>query len=1015
MSHHDRHFAADAAQVSVAAILAKAKTPDPAPVLPAAEVIGADTPPAMAALLKREVEFLTGSMWGERDHRTTKAGGWKLQTRTWNDLIQGSGRQGAIGAWGLSRHPVAKHKEGQCIVFGSSVGGERKAKAMAAMYAMALDVDSGAKLDDVIAKVQALGLFAIHYTTFSHLTRGLSLKRDEVMRKLGKTSGTLTDEDVRRFLRDHCKSRYEADFIAAVTIEDERQQTSEGVRVLLSTPPIEKFRVIFPLVSPVKIIDLAARQDDALRIWEDKITGLATKTLGVTFDAACTDPSRLFFTPRHPQGAEFRTVIVQGEPLRFEDVPSVSKAAYTRNRMTGAPFNPFSEAAGDDRRPQVPALLTPEGVDLKDWDRKMRGRWTPVHLLRDLCPDHIRDTGGEGEDKCHCECPFEHEHSKEGGTGFFVLNPEASEHELWVMRCMHDACQERPRLEYLDAMLREGWFDESTLTDPDYLLPAADDELDDDPAKGAAPEGQRASDAAEGGKVPPAGGPVAESVVGPDVEVLVQGAAPFPNPLDPLCDPAFLDKDGWVKGSGDRLKVNTKKVRQQVQERLRERFALVIGGGGRPHVYRAAPPGKVPQSWDKSGFVDFHANRAIPYMAGEKLAKIVPSEEFMSDRDRPTYLGTCFSPAQETVERGQFNLWTGWPDHGRPGSWDLLKGHIYRRMIMPNAATKAERKRLYWWVMMWFADIIQNPQRKPGTAIITRGDEGVGKTLLFEWFLKTLGDYGFKVSNREHIMGKHNDQLDAKLLVLGEESFWAGNQSDAGVLKDLVTAPTITVEPKYKGVEQRPSYIRFAFTSNSDWVCPTTGADARRFLVLDVSNAKKGNIAYFAGIAAQMKAGGLAAMFEELRAFRPEDHGLAWSDLRIAPWTPARAEQATFGLGAQAARLHAIIREGEFEGRNPATQETFAYVLNPDKETLVAKRHLTAVLSEGKTAHGGAGKALTKAIRDLLGANAVSDTKRKVIYRTSLDDDQDSASIEATFVRFPPLETLRQKVFASYR
>jgi len=63
----------------------------------------------------------------------------------------------------------------------------------------------------------------------------------------------------------------------------------------LETPPLDKFRPIFPLLEPVNMLDLAPSIEGAATVWEDKITGLAVELLGVNFDAACTDVCRMFY------------------------------------------------------------------------------------------------------------------------------------------------------------------------------------------------------------------------------------------------------------------------------------------------------------------------------------------------------------------------------------------------------------------------------------------------------------------------------------------------------------------------------------------------------------------------------------------------------------------------------------------------------------------------------------------------------------------------------------------------
>ncbi|WP_167647632.1 DUF927 domain-containing protein [Mameliella alba] len=435
-----------------------------------AEILGTE-PEGFADFLNKEATFLIGEMWGARDRRNTQDGEWSPVTMTWEQWIRGGPRQGKASAWGFSRHPVGKHKAGACVVLGSSVDGARKAKAMSVMYAIGLDIDSGTTYADMVDKLEALGRFALIYTTHSHGKTGLELKRDEVLRKLQITRDP-SEAEVRQFLRDFDKNRYEEGFIAACTIKEQKHQTSEGVKIVLDTPELDKMRVIFPLAEPVKLIDLADTQADALAIWEDKITGLARNTLGVHFDTSCTDPSRLFYTARHPKGGAWDCAIVQGEPLDFDSIEPMKKSAYTSMRDDNA----FAVAGGNDDRP--PKCTMPSGASLNDWHRDAKGRFQIANLLDHLCPDKIRHAGGEAEGHVHIECPFEHEHGSEGGTATMAVNALDSQSEYWSVWCHHDACQGRRKLQFLEEMLRAGWFEESALTDLEsgYLLEPADED-----------------------------------------------------------------------------------------------------------------------------------------------------------------------------------------------------------------------------------------------------------------------------------------------------------------------------------------------------------------------------------------------------------------------------------------------------------------------------------------------------------------------------------------------------------
>ncbi len=437
---------------------------------------GAETD-AYRAILHQPATFLRGVFWAPKDRRNTQDGQWTAEARPWAEWVTG-----------FTVHPVKKHKAGDCIVLGSSIGGARKANAMDTMYAMGLDIDAGFPLDAMLDRLEELGLFCIVYTTHSHGKSGLQLKHDEVIRKLKIKPSELDLAQVQRFLREHDKSRYEESFIDAVTFADPdkpKRQVKSGVVIDLATPPLDKYRLIFPLAEPVKIIDLAETQADALAVWEDKITGLAREVLDVHFDVSCTDPSRLFYTPRHPKeaGEEWYAAIVRGDPLRFFDVPGVKKASYTGSRATGS-LNPFELAGAGADGDGMPACFTPSGASLNEWHRTAKDRFQMADLLEDLCSDRIRVAGGEATGHVHIECPFEHEHSTEGGTACDARNALDSSSGYWTWGCHHDSCQGRRKLEFLEEALRQGWFNEDQLApDSVYMLPGEDDSVIEDAPK----------------------------------------------------------------------------------------------------------------------------------------------------------------------------------------------------------------------------------------------------------------------------------------------------------------------------------------------------------------------------------------------------------------------------------------------------------------------------------------------------------------------------------------------------
>ena len=142
-----------------------------------------------------------------------------------------------------------------------------------------------------------------------------------------------------------------------------------------------------------------------------------------------------------------------------------------------------------------------------------------------------------------------------------------------------------------------------------------------------------------------------------------------------------------------------------------------------------------------------------------------------------------------------------------------------------------------------------------------------------------------------------------------EEAFFAGDPAAVAVAKALITNPKIGYEAKGKDALSAPNYAHVITLTNNEWAVPA-GADARRWMVLDISEARMGDHTYFHELSAERDNGGTAALLDylmkvDLRGFNP------------------RALPRTEGLHAQmvetlertdpvAAFLMRVLSEGEF-------------------------------------------------------------------------------------------------------
>jgi hypothetical protein len=197
---------------------------------------------------------------------------------------------------------------------------------------------------------------------------------------------------------------------------------------------------------------------------------------------------------------------------------------------------------------------------------------------------------------------------------------------------------------------------------------------------------------------------------------------------------------------------------------------------------------------------------------------------------------------------------------------------------------------IYGWLFGWFAHMVQRPRERPGTAVVLRGSQGVGKTKIGETFGSLLTAHYALVSDPRYVVGQFNAHMAKCLLLQADEAVWAGDKKAEGRLKSLVTEKHQMIEQKGVDSIQMPNYVRLLMTSNEGWVVPA-GKDERRFCVLDVGAAAAQNHAYFAEIDAQLDQGGREALLYDLLHF-----DLSKVNVRQIPRTGALLEQKVRSL-----------------------------------------------------------------------------------------------------------------------
>jgi hypothetical protein len=221
-----------------------------------------------------------------------------------------------------------------------------------------------------------------------------------------------------------------------------------------------------------------------------------------------------------------------------------------------------------------------------------------------------------------------------------------------------------------------------------------------------------------------------------------------------------------------------------------------------------------------------------------KLGKRDAATAWLESRSRREVYGVQYCPNNIALRHRHLNLWLGWGLKPAPGDCSIILDHI-EQVIAGGDNRKAE------FVLNWCADIVQNPTRKPGVAIGLRGNEGTGKTVLGAILRRILGTRNVLVNaDKDRLLGRFNSALAGKILIQAEETFFAGDAKTTDALKHLITGQTLEVELKFGRSFEIESFHRLLITSNHIQVIQAS-SEARRFVVCDVSDARRGDAAYF--------------------------------------------------------------------------------------------------------------------------------------------------------------------------
>lgn len=372
------------------------------------------------AIASREIEIAWGHNREDKNFRNLKG--------SFGQLFE----EGAL----LSKF-AAGDKDGTCILSGVIVGGggQRIAKNMTKNYLVMFDHDTGETVDEIAAKIENAGLFAVLWTTYSHMQPETMVSEDALLkwlRKSGHKTDPIAETQVVEFLIETKKIK-PAVFAGDLTLT--RVHVEGGMKYRLTHAPMPRVRSMFLLDKPFDFAQRGSSQLAAIQEWKERYAGLA-HMLGVAWDRSCVDPSRLMYTPRVAPGTDLAALgheirVIPGEPLDLEMIPRVAEKGPKTAALRGPRDSVRKSDMNGFRTPGLKAFIRDHATDFE------AATW-----LETSFPDDVRSGAGSG--KIEFRCPREDKHSeqKADDRGFVVIDASASESGQFHMGCLHAGCIE---------------------------------------------------------------------------------------------------------------------------------------------------------------------------------------------------------------------------------------------------------------------------------------------------------------------------------------------------------------------------------------------------------------------------------------------------------------------------------------------------------------------------------------------------------------------------------------------
>lgn len=168
---------------------------------------------------------------------------------------------------------------------------------------------------------------------------------------------------------------------------------------------------------------------------------------------------------------------------------------------------------------------------------------------------------------------------------------------------------------------------------------------------------------------------------------------------------------------------------------------------------------------------------------------------------------------------------------------DLLLNHIKILSGNDEAGTK--------YIIDYLAHAVQKPGELPRVALVFQSDQGTGKNIFFENFVRKVlgGEYLLQTAEMDKVIGRFS-MINNKLFVIMDETSGKDSFSNSDKIKNIITAEQVAWERKGIDGININNCGRYLFFSNNETPVKIESSD-RRYVVYKCSNDRQNDSVYF--------------------------------------------------------------------------------------------------------------------------------------------------------------------------